>query len=70
MGLSTILGSGLRAMEQPKKIFIGYAFGAAVAATAGVLFTIQGSVSGALIGQGISYLAIVLVFVYLLIRQP
>jgi O-antigen/teichoic acid export membrane protein len=69
IGLSTIAGSSLRAMELPNKIFIAYLAGATVAATFGVLLTLFGSVLGALIGQALSYLAIDLMLAWYLVKN-
>ncbi len=65
MGASSLLGSGLRAMEMPERVVRAYVYGAAFALTGGVYLTIAYGVGGAFAGQGLAYLVMAL----LLARQ-
>lgn len=56
MGASSVLGSGLRAMEAPQRVVRAYVWAAAFAASGGIWATLQFGVAGALIGQGLTYL--------------
>ncbi|MCW5876370.1 MAG: hypothetical protein KIS85_05740 [Anaerolineales bacterium] len=56
MGISRILVTGLRALQQPRQVFEGYAVGALLAASFGVWLTLEHAVVGALVGQTLAYL--------------
>lgn len=68
MGASSLLGSGLRAMEMPERVVRPYLFGAAFALTGGVYMTITYGVGGAFAGQGLAYLFMALMLARQLAR--
>jgi O-antigen/teichoic acid export membrane protein len=61
MGLTSILASGLRAMEQPNRVFGGYMAGAMTALIIGVTFSLFGGITGAFLGQALAYIAMAIV---------
>lgn len=61
-GVGVLLETGLRAMEQPRRVFYGYLAASLAACTLGMWLTFTYGLAGALIGQAIAFamLAIVL----------
>jgi O-antigen/teichoic acid export membrane protein len=60
-GLSVVLESILRSMEQPKRIFQAYAAAAIVACSVGVALTLTWQLVGAIVGQILTFLVLAIV---------
>ncbi len=69
VSLTAVFASGLRAMEQPDKVFTSYILGAITTVTFGAWLTAQGSVSGALAGQGLAHLVMATLLSFYIIRN-
>jgi O-antigen/teichoic acid export membrane protein len=65
-----VLGSTLRVLERPDRVFWAYAASAAITWTAGMAATAHWHLTGAVVGQFISYSATALVMLWLLVAMP
>jgi O-antigen/teichoic acid export membrane protein len=56
VGLITISGDALQAMERPDKVFLAYVASSGVTLTVGLLFVLSSGVSGAMVGSLLAYI--------------